>query len=118
MGRCARRGYKASLLVLSLVVSPSVYAAAENPPADKPAQAAAAPDDKSYLPPWMRGEPTTAALGAPLREGAQAQAAQPAQTLMASDARKAKGADQAQRRRQNSWPGGFFFRGVADFFGR
>ncbi|MFZ1107253.1 MAG: hypothetical protein WAN43_02745 [Rhodomicrobium sp.] len=114
MAHCARGKYAAAVLILSLFAGASAYAAAENASAEKPAQTAA-PDDKSYLPPWMSTQPASPAPGAPLKEGVQAQGAQAAE---ASDAKKAKGAGQSQRQRRRYWPGGFFFGGVAGFFGR
>lgn len=87
MAHCARGKYAAAVLILSLFAGASAYAAAENASAEKPAQTAA-PDDKSYLPPWMSTQPASPAPGAPLKEGVQAQGAQAAE---ASDAKKAKG---------------------------
>jgi len=119
MAHCASGRCVASILMLSLFASAAAYAAADNVPAEKPAQTTTAPDDRSYLPPWMRTQPAAATPGAPLREGAQVSAAQPPQTAEAADAKKAKGAGQGQiqRRRRQEWPGGFFG-GVASFFGR
>lgn len=118
MARCAIATHTASVLILSLFVISAAHAAAEDLPAEKPTQAAAS-DDKSYLPPWMRPQPVIPAPGAPLREGVQVPLAQPAQTAEASDMKKAKSPSQgqSQRRRRHDWPGGFFG-GVTSFFGR
>ena len=51
-----RAGWRfgASFLVLSLIIGPAAFAAAENAGQESPSQAEQ--DSKSYLPPWMQGQ--------------------------------------------------------------
>jgi hypothetical protein len=46
--------YGASFVVLSLIIGPAAFAAAENSGQESPSQAEQ--DSKSYLPPWMQGQ--------------------------------------------------------------
>jgi hypothetical protein len=108
----ARGSGAAALLTVALIASPAAYAAAENLPAEKPAQAGT--DDKSYLPPWMQSQTPAPAPGAPLKDGAPVQTAQSADADSAKKARNPQG----QHHRRADWPGGALLRSVADIFGR
>jgi hypothetical protein len=85
--------------MLSVLAAPAAYAAEDNAPAEKAAPAAS--DDKSYLPPWMRGEAGVADASAAAKDGA------PAQTAEAADPNAAKRV-RSQRNRRHEWGGGFF----------
>lgn len=110
-----RAKFAASFLVVSLVASPAVYAAADNAAAEKPAQTA--PDDsKSYLPPWMQSR--DGGLTATPRRKAEA----PRKTAQVIDAdaqkKKAKTTSQvppAQNQRPSP-ESSAFLRGVAELF--
>jgi hypothetical protein len=54
MVNCAGWRFGASFLVLSLIIGPAAFAAADNASQDSPSQAEQ--DSKSYLPPWMQGQ--------------------------------------------------------------
>ncbi len=110
MVNSARGSGAAALLIVALFASPAAYAAAEDSAVEKPVQAA--PDDRTYLPPWMQNPPVSAAAGAPLKEGA------PTQTAQTADTDAAKKAKSPQGHRRRDWPGGALFRGVAEMFGR
>ncbi len=109
-----RAKFAASFLVVSLLASPVVHAAADNAEPEKPAQTA--PDDaKSYLPPWMQsrdgGQPATA------RQKAEA----PRKTAQVVDAdaqkKKAKAPSQAPLNPRPTPESSAFLRGVAELFG-
>jgi hypothetical protein len=102
----------AALLIVILFASPAAYAAAENAPAEKPAQAGT--DDKSYLPPWMQPQAPNAAQGAPLSDGAPVQTAQAAEADPAKKTRSLQG----HHHRRGDASGGGFFKSVQDIFGR
>ncbi len=118
----ARWNCGASFLVLSLIVSPAAFAAAESSGQDKP-QAEA--EVKSYLPPWMQGKGGSDTTGAPgAAAGAvtpDSNAAQASKTAAAGDddapKRKVRAASQAHRSHRRSSSGGAIFGGFAGLFG-
>lgn len=98
MRKGARGSYSASLLMLLALSSPAAYAAGDNPPAAAEKATEAASDDKSYLPPWMRGEAGPADASA---SAAPTQTAEAAESIAAKKAR-------SQRNRRHEWGGGFW----------
>ncbi len=105
----------AAILLLSLVVSPAAFAAADNATSEKPAQAQ--PDNKSYLPPWMQDQ----------GKGANANTASSDKTGPAPD-KSAEAADDDAKKRLRSTgqgqrphrqpQGNGLFSGLAGLFGR
>ncbi len=121
MAHCARWKCGASFLVLSLIISPAVFAAANNSGQEKPSQAE--PDSKSYLPPWMQGQ-----SGSETSSAAAASEAPAANTTPGSKSaavgdndparKKARAGSQEQRsHRHGSLPDGFISHFVG-LFGR
>lgn len=109
------RAMGASFIILSLIVSPAAFAAAEDPAPEKPA-AQAQPDDRSYLPPWMQGQGGAENANAPGNG-----AAEPSQRSAAVEggaAKKAKIVSQGQRPRRHGSRGEGLFGGFAGLFGR
>ena len=108
--------YAVSIAILSLIISPAAFAAAENPSMDKPAQTE--PETKSYLPPWMQGQggSGTAATpekadGAPADKSVEASGQEPAGKTM-------RGGSQGQRSHRHRWPGEGLIGGLVGMFGR
>ncbi len=119
----ARWNCGASFLVLSLIVSPAAFAAAESSGQDKP-QAEA--ESKSYLPPWMQGKGGGDNASAPAAAAAAVtpdnNATQGSKTAAAGgddDAakRKVRAGSQAHRSHRRSSSGGAIFGGFAGLFG-
>ncbi len=115
----ARRNYGASFLVLSLIVSPAAFAAAESSAQDKPQAEAEA---KSYLPPWMQGKSGSDNASAPATAVTpDNNATQGSKTVAAGDdetpKRKVRGASQGHRSHRHSSQGGPIFGGFAGLFG-
>jgi hypothetical protein len=108
-----RAKFAASFLVVSLLASPAVYAAADNAEAEKPAQAA--PDDaKSYLPPWMQGGNVGQTTPARRKADAPRKTAQ----IVDADAQKKKARQSQIPQNQRPAPeSSAFLRGVAELFG-
>ena len=125
MATRARWNYGASFLVLSLIVSPAAFAAADSSGQDKPQAEAEA---KSYLPPWMQGKggtnnasaPATAATVTPATPGNNA--TQNSKIPGAGDndtaKRKVRGASQGHRSHRHNSQGGATFGGFAGLFGQ
>ena len=67
-----RAGWRfgASFLVLSLIIGPAAFAAADNASQNSPSQAEQ--NSKSYLPPWMQGQGGGEKAGAPANTAAPA----------------------------------------------
>lgn len=118
-----RAGWRfgASFLVLSLIIGPAAFAAAENAGQESPSQAEQ--DSKSYLPPWMQGQGGGEKAAAPAN--AAAPAAMPAATpesksVAATDdnamKRKVR-AGQGRRSHRHGSPADFMG-GFVGFFGR
>jgi len=110
--------YGASFLVLSLIVGPAAFAAAENAGQESPSQAEQ--DSKSYLPPWMQGQGGGEKAGAPANAAAPAAAMPEKKSAAASDddARKRKArAGHGRRSRRHGSPADFMS-GFAGLFGR
>lgn len=92
MANCAGWTFGASFLVLSLIIGPAAFAAAENAGQESPSQAEQ--DSKSYLPPWMQGQ------GGSEKAGAPANAAAPATTATTPEGKSAAASnDDAMKRR-------------------
>jgi hypothetical protein len=117
-----RAGWKfgASFLVLSLIIGPAAFAAAENAGQESPSQAGQ--DSKSYLPPWMQGQ------GGSEKEGAPANTAAPATTTATPESKSAVASDDdatkrkvraghGRRSRRHRSPADFMS-GFVGFFGR
>lgn len=113
MGNHART-MGASFIILSLIVGPAASTAAEDPASERPA-AQAQPDDKSYLPPWMRqgGGENSNAPG-----NSAAAPVQPSAAVDDGAAKKAKVASEAQRPRRRGASGDVLFGGFGALFGR
>jgi hypothetical protein len=115
-----RAGWKfASFLVLSLIIGPAAFAAAENAGQESPSQAEQ--DSKSYLPPWMQGQGSSEKAGAP------ANTAPPATTTAPESKSAAARNDDAVKRRVRAGQGrrshrhgspADFMSGFVGFFGR
>ncbi len=116
----ARWKWSAFFLVLSLVISPAAFAAAENSGQDKPA---AETEAKSYLPPWMQGKGgnDNASVSAPAATPTpDNNATQGSKTAAASDdtaKRKVRGASQGHRYHRHGSPNAVFS-GFAGLFGQ
>jgi hypothetical protein len=108
-----RAKFAASVLVVSLLASPAVYAAADNAEAEKSAQTA--PDDaKSYLPPWMQGRNGGQTATARQKVEAPRKTAQ----VVDADAQKKKARQsQVLQNRRPAPESSAFLRGVAELFG-
>jgi hypothetical protein len=116
-----RAGWKfASFLVLSLIIGPAAFAAAEN--AGQESSSQAGQDSKSYLPPWMQGQGSSEKAGAP------ANTAAPATTTTAPESKSAAARDddaikrrvragQGRRSHRHGSPADFMS-GFVGFFGR
>jgi hypothetical protein len=119
MANRARWTYGASFLVLSLIISPVAFAAAENADQEKPSQAE--PDSKSYLPPWMQGQGGSEKASAPANAAAPANNTTPESKSAAADnaptKRRLRAGSQAQRSHRRRAPTDDFTGGFAGFFG-
>ncbi len=123
----ARWNYGASILVLSLIVSPAVFAATDSSTQDKPQAAQGEAEAKSYLPPWMQGKGGSDSASAPAATAPVTavtpdnNATQVGKTAAASDGdtakRKTRGASQGHRSHRHGSPGGAIFGGFAGLFG-
>ena len=129
-----RAGWKfgASFLVLSLIIGPAAFAAADNAGQESPSQAGQ--DSKSYLPPWMQGQGSSEKASAPANTAAPAATAAPAPTATApatTAAPESKSAaasdDDAMKRKVRTGQGrrshrhgspADFMSGFVGFFGR
>jgi hypothetical protein len=115
-----RAGWRfgASFLVLSLIIGPAAFAAAENAGQESPSQAEQ--DSKSYLPPWMQGQGGGEKAAAPANAAAPAASAPESKSTAASDdgamKRKAR-AGQGRRSHRYGSPADFMG-GFVGFFGR
>ena len=119
MANRARWTYGASFLVLSLIVSPAAFAAAENTDQEKTSQAQ--PDSRSYLPPWMQGQ------GSGDKASASANTAVPSNTSTTESKsaaadnepvrKRVRAGSQVQRSRPRTAPAGDVFGGLAGLFG-
>jgi hypothetical protein len=119
--------FGASFLVLSLIIGPAAFAAADNASQDSPSQAEQ--DSKSYLPPWMQGQgggekpgaPANTAAPATTTENKSAPAATPENKSVAAtddDATKKKvRAGQGRRSHRHGSPVDFMG-GFVGLFGR
>ena len=119
MATRARWNYGASFLVLSLIVSPAAFAAADSSGQEKPQAEAEA---KSYLPPWMQGKGGSDNASAPATAATPGNnATQSSKTAAAGDddtaKRKARGASQGHRSHRHNSQGGAIFGGFAGLFG-
>ena len=114
--------YGASFLILSLIIGPAAFAAAENSGQDNPPQAEQ--DSKSYLPPWMQGQGSGEKAGTPATTATPAAVTAPeSKSALASDddamKRKVRGASQGRRsHRHGGSSGDGFMSGFAGLFGR
>ena len=107
--------FGASLMVLSLIMSPAAFAAAENVAPEKPAQAQT--EDKSYLPPWMQGGGSGENAKAPANNSSTEAKSTAADEDDAAK-KKSKGAAQGQKSHRHSSPQDVLFNGFAEIFGR
>ncbi len=116
----ARRNYGMCFLVLSLIVSPAAFAAAESSATDNPQ---AESEAKSYLPPWMQGKTgssenasTTATAATPDQKTAQPSKTE-VQVNNETAKKKVRGANEGQRSHFHGSPADIF-KGFAGLFGR
>jgi hypothetical protein len=114
--------FGASFLVLSLIIGPAAFAAADNVGQESPSQAGQ--DSKSYLPPWMQGQGSSEKASAPANTAAPATTATTptpeSKSTAASndDAMKRKvRAGQGRRSHRHGSPADFMS-GFVGFFGR
>ncbi len=113
--------YGAFFLVLSLIIGPAAFAAAENSGQENASQAEQ--DSKSYLPPWMQGQGSGEKAGAPATAAAPAAVTAPEGKSASTgddDAmkKKVRGASQGRRsHRRGSSPDGFMS-GFVGLFGQ
>jgi hypothetical protein len=116
-----RVGWKfvASFLVLSLIIGPAAFAAADNAGQESPSQAGQ--DSKSYLPPWMQGQGSSEKASAPANTAAPATTTAPESKSAAAnddDAMKRKvRAGQGRRSHRHGSPADFMS-GFVGLFGR
>ncbi|MGC2394399.1 MAG: hypothetical protein WA579_00165 [Rhodomicrobium sp.] len=114
-----RAGWRfgASFLVLSLIIGPAAFAAAENAGQESPSQAEQ--DSKSYLPSWMQGQGGGEKAAAPANAAAPA-ATPESKSVAATDdnamKRKVR-AGQGRRSHRHGSPADFMG-GFVGFFGR
>ena len=114
----ARWRLGASFLVLSLIIGPAAFAAAENSGQEKPSQAE--PDSKSYLPPWMQGQGGGEKASTPANSAASANTTTPERKSAAADnepiKRRVRSGSQAQRSHRHAQSDGIMG-GFVGFFG-
>jgi hypothetical protein len=115
----ARCRFSASFLVLSLIIGPAAFAAAENSGAEKPSQAE--PDSRSYLPPWMQGQGGSEKASAPENTAAPANATTPESKSAAADnesiKRRVRAGGQVRRSHAHTAPADGVIGGFVGFFG-
>ncbi len=127
-----RAGWKfgASFLVLSLIIGPAAFAAAEN--AGQESRSQGEQESKSYLPPWMQGQgggekagapantPAPAATTTPESKSAPATTRPESKSAAASDndARKRRVRAGRGRRSHRRGSPADFMSGFVGFFGR
>jgi hypothetical protein len=120
MANRARWTYGASFLVLSLIISPAAFAAAENSGQEKPSQAE--PDSRSYLPPWMQGQGGSEKASAPANTAAPANNTTPESKSAAADnepiKRRVRAGSQVQQSHAHAAPADGFIGGFVGLFGR
>ena len=120
MANRARWTYGASFLVLSLIISPAAFAAAENSGQEKPSQAE--PDSRSYLPPWMQGQGGSEKASAPANTAAPANNTTQESKSAAADnepiKRRVRAGSQVQRSHPHAAPADGFIGGFVGLFGR
>ena len=109
--------FGASFLVLSLIIGPAAFAAAENAAQESPSQAEQ--DSKSYLPPWMQGRGSSEKAAAPANTAAPA-AAPESKSTAATDDDAMKQKVRAGQGRRSHWYGSpaDFMGGFVGLFGR
>jgi hypothetical protein len=109
--------FGASFLVLSLIIGPAAFAAAENAAQESPSQAEQ--DSKSYLPPWMQGQGSSEKAAASANTAAPAAAPESKSTAATDDDAMKKKVRAGQGRRSH-WYGSpaDFMGGFVGLFGR
>ncbi len=111
--------FGASLLVLSLIIGPAAFAAAEDSGAEKPSQAE--PDSRSYLPPWMQGQGGSEKASAPGNAAAPANTTTQESKSTAADneptKRRVRAGGQVRRSHAHAAPADGVMGGFIGFFG-